>query len=241
MKIEKLSHRSYNGEVATVSEGIVKTSENYDWSTDTFLTKLLEKANTESQKLSIALMQDRAVSELESKDETRDKALRAIFNLTEGYLYHPEETISAAAQTVNSVFDKYGLTDLIEANYAQESALIESLLKDMEAEQVKAAIDQLPGIAVSITNVRTSQNDFTESFLAYAEEKAKITNKETATKLKLALVKLINNELVIYLRAMTIAAPDTYGDFAAATAQIIADNNEKVRKRINRKQNATVD
>ncbi|WP_289055007.1 DUF6261 family protein [Carboxylicivirga marina] len=235
MKIEKLLHRSYNGEVATVSESILKAAATKALGDDSFLSGVFEKMGNEEEKLSYAIRQDKAVSELETADDKREKPLRALYNLSSGYLYHPDETISAAAHTVCSVLDKYPLSELLRANYAQESALIESLLKDLEAEDVKAAIALLTGVAETVVAIRTAQDAFTSTFIAYSEAKARHNNKDTATKLKSALLKLINNELVIYLRAMAIAATDTYGDFAAATAQIIADNNDKVRKRINKK------
>ncbi|MCU4155358.1 hypothetical protein J1N10_05185 [Carboxylicivirga sp. A043] len=241
MKIEKLMHRSYNGEVATVSESILKASATKGLSDDSFLSDVFQKMGNEEEKLSFAIRQDKTVSELETADDNRDNQLRALYNLSSGYLYHPNETVSAAAHTVCSIFDKYPLSELLRANYAQESALIESLLKDLEADDVKAAIALLTGVAEIIATIRTAQDAFTSTFVAYSEEKAKHNGKDTATKLKSALLKLINNELVIYLRAMAIAAPDTYGDFAAATAQIIADNNDKVRKRMMKKNNVSTE
>ncbi len=234
MKIEKLLQRSYNGEVATVSESILKTAATKGID-DLFLSSLLEKVGKEEESLSYAIRQDKTVSELETADENRDNPLRGLYNLSNGYLYHPDETISAAAHTVCSVLDKYPLSELLRANYAQESALIESLLKDLDTEDVKATIALLPGVNETVAVIRTAQDAFTSTFVTYTEEKAKHNGKNSATKVKLALLKLINNELVTYLRAMIIAAPDIYVDFAAATAQIIADNNEKVRKRMNKK------
>ena len=239
MKIEKILHRSYNGEVATVAEGILKTSENHDWSTDNFLTDALQRIQTENNKLSIAIHQDKAMSELEERDDDRDNAIRALYNLCAGYRYHPGEEIRTAAQTLYLIFNKYGLNDLVQSNYAQESALIESLLKDLSTDEATAAIALLAGVTETIANVRTAQDNFTNAFVAYSEEKAQNNGKQSATKVKLAVLKLINEELVIYLRAMNIAATDTYGSFAAATAQIIADNNDKVRRRITKKE--TVD
>lgn len=231
MKIEKILHQSYNGEVATVADSILKTSQNHDWSTDSFISKVFQNIQTEGEKLSLAIKQDKAVSELEDRDDKRDTALRALFNLCSGYRYHPNEDIRAAAHTVFLVFSRYGIFDIIAANYAQESALIESLLKDLDAEDIKAAIALLAGLAETIAKVRTAQDNFTNTFVAYSEEKARTNGKQTATKLKVTLLRIINNELVTYLRAMTLAAPDTYGDLAAATTQIIADNNDKVQKR----------
>jgi len=235
MKIEKILHRSYNGEVATVAEGILKTSDKNDWSSDNYLSGVLQRLITEQNKLSLAIKQDKATSALEYADENRDKPVSGLYNLVMGYRYHPDESISTAANTIHLVIDKYGLSNITEANYAQESALIESLLKDFEADNAKTAIALLPGVAELIATIRTAQDNFTSSFLTYTEEKANNNGKQSATKIKAAVLKLINNELVIYLRAMSIAAPDTYGNFAAATAQIIADNNDKVRRRITKK------
>ena len=52
-----------------------------------------------------------------------------------------------------------------------------------------------------------------------------------ATALKKDVIEIINDKIVIYLRAMEIVVPDTYGNFARTIAQIIADNNEVVKKR----------
>lgn len=235
MKIEKILHRSYNGEVATVAGGILKTSDKNDWSSDNYLSGVLQRLITEQNKLSFAIKQDKATSALEYADENRDKPVSGLYNLVMGYRYHPDESISTAANTIHLVIDKYGLSNITEANYAQESALIESLLKDFEADNAKTAIALLPGVAELIATIRTAQDNFTSAFLTYTEEKANNNGKQSATKIKAAVLKLINNELVIYLRAMSIAAPDTYGNFAAATAQIIADNNDKVRRRITKK------
>lgn len=240
MKIEKLLHRSYNGEVATVSESIIKASATKGVD-DAFLSNVLEKIGNEEENLSYAIRQDKTVSVLETADDNRDNSLRGLFNLSNGYLYHPDETISTSARTVCSVLNKYPLSGMLRANYAQESALIESLLKDLDTEEIKAAIIPLTGISETVIVIRTAQEAFTNTFVAYSEEKARHNGKDTATKIKSALLKLINNELVTYLRAMIIAAPDTYGDIAAATAQIIADNNEKVRKRMNKKESVDTD
>ncbi len=44
-------------------------------------------------------------------------------------------------------------------------------------------------------------------------------------------VSLVNNKIVIYLRAMEIVYEPTYGAFARTIAEIIDDNNEIVKKR----------
>ncbi len=43
--------------------------------------------------------------------------------------------------------------------------------------------------------------------------------------------KLLNGKLVVYLNAMAIVNEDTYGSFVRTVAQIIADNNDNVKRR----------
>jgi hypothetical protein len=45
------------------------------------------------------------------------------------------------------------------------------------------------------------------------------------------VLELINNKIVVYLRAMEQVDPVTYGVFTGTCAQVIADNNEQVKKR----------
>jgi len=72
---------------------------------------------------------------------------------------------------------------------------------------------------------------FNKNLPAHCRTKAKLGSKDSATKIKTGVLKLINDDLVNYLRAMSKAMPEVYSDFSAATAQIIADNNDKVKKR----------
>ena len=45
------------------------------------------------------------------------------------------------------------------------------------------------------------------------------------------MVIIINDKLVVYLRAMIQVDESTYGDFTRTIAEIIDDNNEVVKKR----------
>jgi len=49
--------------------------------------------------------------------------------------------------------------------------------------------------------------------------------------LKRKIVETVNNQLVVYMRAMSQVNEAVYGDFARTLAEIIADNNEVVKKR----------
>jgi len=231
MSIEKLMYKSYNGEVASVAQAILQTSANNDWSADAYLSSLLDLLGTKEDLLTSGIKRNKIASILDEKDDIRDNHLRSLFHLINGYLHYPAEDVSTAAGAVSSILNKYGLSETIEENYAQESSLVESLIKDLEAPETQATIAKLPGISVCIDGLKTAQADFTTTFVTYAEMKAKLGSKDSATKIKTGVLKLINDDLVNYLRAMSKAMPEVYSDFSAATAQIIADNNDKVKKR----------
>jgi hypothetical protein len=48
---------------------------------------------------------------------------------------------------------------------------------------------------------------------------------------KKEVLGIINDKIVVYLRAMEQVDPATYGAFTSTCAQMIADNNEQVKKR----------
>jgi hypothetical protein len=67
--------------------------------------------------------------------------------------------------------------------------------------------------------------------ITWEREKAKEGALENATELKKAVVAIINDQLVVYLRAMQMADPEMYGEFAATISVIINENNETVKRR----------
>lgn len=231
MKIDKLTVKSYNGEVAAVVESLAKAAQNKSFETDVFFTAILTQIRDMGLQLVSAVKQDLVFSEMDEKDDTRDDRLRAVFFLNKAYLYFPEVEVQAAAEAVQHTLDKYGLSQTIRENYALESTHIASMIEDLAAPEVKANIDKLPGMATCTEALAGAQADFAESYVKYEQEKAKSGKTESAGTVKAKLLKIINGDFIPYLRIMCKAKPETYEELAAETAQIIADNNEKVKKR----------
>ena len=75
------------------------------------------------------------------------------------------------------------------------------------------------------------QLEFKEAAVAFEAEKAEEGTEESASKIKLEVVSIINEKIVIYLRAMIQVDEPTYGELTRTTAQIIEDNNVIVKKR----------
>ena len=228
--IEKLMTNSRVTEVDAVSIRMIGAYKRTKLSSDVHLGKIFSALEPESALLTGAIRRLKGESVLEEKDEVRDDDVRAVHYLTLGFMHHPDPAVKAAAEKVEKVFDNYGLS-ITGESYATESSLVNSLLTDLAKPKLQAAIALLSGLAEIITALQAAQTDFEETRIAYEEEKAKEGTLENATAIKKEVVAIINDKLVVYLRAMIQVDEPTYGDFARTIAEIIDDNNEVVKKR----------
>lgn len=228
--IEKLMTASRVTEVDAVSMRIDGAYKNTSLSSDPHLVTMFTTLEEKSLLLTAAINCTKAESELEAKDEIRDEKVRALNYLTLGLVHHPDAEIKAAAKAVEKVFDKYGVA-ITGENYATESSLIVSMLGDFAKLKLLADIAKLSGCAEIIAELTAAQNDFEQTRIAYEADKAEEGTHANATALKKEVVGIINDNIVVYLRAMEIVDEPNYGAFARTIATIIADNNEVVKKR----------
>ena len=228
--IEKLILTSRVTEIDAVSIRIIGAYKNTTLSSDAHLVKIFSALESESVLLTSAIRRLKDESVLEEKDEVRDDKVRAVHYLALGFMHHPDSAVKAAAEKVEKVFDNYGLS-ITGESYATESSLINSLLTDLAKPKLQDAIAALSGLAEIIVELQAAQTDFEETRIAYEEEKAKEGTLENATAIKKEVVTIINDRLVVYLRAMIQVDEPTYGNFTRTVAEIIADNNEVVKKR----------
>ncbi|MBN2615156.1 MAG: hypothetical protein JXR71_05630 [Bacteroidales bacterium] len=228
--ITKLIGNCRTTEVDAVAQNITGAYKGTELSTDTYLSGLMTRLETEGVSLTAAIKRMNAESKLEAQDEVRDEAFRGLYYLVFGLLHHPDETIKAAAQQVFAVLDHYGLT-ITDQSYASESSLVGSALNDLAQPEFQEPIALLSGCAESIAKLTTTEDDFEAARIAFEEEKAQESTLENATTIKKRVVSLINDKLVVYLLAMVQVNPETYDLFARTVGQIIADNNEVVKKR----------
>ena len=199
-------------------------------SSDAHLDNIYSALESESVLLTSAIRRLKDESVLEEKDEVRDNKVRAVYYLTLGFMHHPNPAVKAAASEVEKVFDNYGLS-ITGESYSTESSLVNSLLVDLANPKLQAAIAMLSGLAEIIAGLQAAQTDFEETRIAYEEEKAKEGTLENATAIKKEVGHIINDKLGVYLHAMFQVDETAYGIFARTIAEIIADNNEVVKKR----------
>jgi hypothetical protein len=227
--IDKLSTNSRVTEVndvATRSTGAFGAS----GITDPNLTNNFSNLEETNIELTKAIRRSKAESDLEVKDENRDNQLRSLYYLINGFSHHPVADIKNAALLLLNVFDNYGLK-ITGDSYATESSLVASMMLEYQKPEYAEAITALSGCGDLMEALAIAESQFEQARIAYETEKAKEGMLQNASELKKQVLDLLNNKIVIYLRAMELVNPEVYGVFTATIAQIIADNNEQVKRR----------
>jgi len=228
--LNKLKPFCRNAEVDTVSGRIIIEFEKYDFSSDLYLTGVFAALRPKSLELTTAVKRLKAESNLELKDEARDTKVRAIFYFVHGNLYHPDEAVQTAAQTVNRVLENFGINVVLE-NYAIESSHVESMLINFADAEIQTAIAALPGLNRLINDLRAAQTDFEQSYVLFGDIKAEEGTLANATRIKKEVLSIINDDIVVHLRAMAKVDAAKYGAFARGVAEIIDAMNVIVKQR----------
>jgi len=231
--IEKLISTSRTTEVDAASMRIVSAYKNTSLGQDTHLSGIFSELEPASAQLTAAVHQSTVESVLDEKDEVRDDAVRGLNYIILGYLHNPNPTLQNAAEEIEKVLDNYGLS-ITGESYATESSLISSLLVDLSKAGLQPSIEALPGCAEQIDALQNAQDDFEATRVAYEAEKANEENRKNASTLKKEVTAIINDKLVVYLRAKVQVDEAAYGNFGGTVGEIIDDNNGTVKRRRNK-------
>lgn len=196
---------------------------------DDFLKGQIAELTTLSDAITAAILQDKAVSNLDEADSKRDEAVRNLGALLSGYAVFPLEEKKAAAISLKAVYDKYAKSGILSASYISESSMIESLLKDLAAADAAASIEKLDGVAELVSAIRAAQDNFTAANDAFV--KAEGSKGASASSYKKPILAVINDKIVPYLNTMAIVGNTAVADFAKGVETEISRVNENVAKR----------
>ena len=195
---------------------------------DKFLAETFSEIERLSAEITTAIMQDRVKSSLAEKDKARDGEIRKLNALLKGYAVFPSAEKRECAKRLLAVFKKYGLKITAES-YSSKSSLIESMLEDFSREQEKNDAVSLDGVAELILSLRNAEDDFYKANDEFVCGRA--LKNESAYSIKGRLVRTINEKLVPYLSAMSIADNASYGNFAQNVERQIKKLNSAVPRK----------
>ncbi len=197
---------------------------------DAHMLSLKEQIQPLNNQLLAAINKDKAASDLDNFDAERDGVYRSLLYLAKGYLHHPDASIREAAMAVDAVIEKYGF-DLVNEAYGVQSALTESLLEDMAKPEIAAKAEQLPGLSDLKIKLDGKQTNFKTAEAAWNDARSTGQQSENASSVKRELLKVVNEQLVVYLRAMIQVSPELYLDLCSKTALLIDSANSIIRRR----------
>lgn len=228
--------RSLARDVNATTESILETLRNANITDDVYLSSVSTTITTKNNILTEVINQKATESILAPEDKLRDNATRVVFLEVEAKLLSSNTLEQATAAIVYDVLSRYGLS-MINKPYNEQTADLNAMLSDLDAPQVKEAIENLGTLKTSITNLQTIHNKWKATFQAYITKRIDISNTISATKLTPEIIDLVNLNLIIYIDAMAKANPDRYKPTFDRIVEIIEGNNSKVRNRLNRLKN----
>ncbi len=234
INIPKMLRNSSNGEVNATVNALRTRLKTNQVENDAHLADIISTLDENYDLLNEAIKRSKIKSELEEKDKVRDLALVALFNLVKGYLNVDNDTRNHALK-LQEILDKYGLSKITKANYANESAYINSLILDLKAPAIYSEHIFTPFVVETLDKLILAQKNFETAYNNYTTTLAIQNSKENATQIKMKLLEIINMNLVDYLKIMSNVNGGKYETMAIDTAAIITDNNERVNRRRNKK------
>ena len=196
---------------------------------DEFLKNQIAELSALSDAITNAILQDKAVSNLDAADSKRDEAVKNLGALLTGYAVFPVEEKRTAAVALKAVYEKYSKSGILTASYVSESSMIESMLGDFSSADAAANIEKLDGIELMIKAIRSAQDDFTAANDAYV--KAEGSKDASASSYKKSILVLINDKIIPYLNTMQIVGNTNVLAFAKNVEIEVARINETISKR----------
>ncbi len=224
--------KSKVAEISTSSNEFITLYGELNLSADLFLHSLFEEYTPLATRISAAIKRDQAESDLDEHDAARDSDIRDIFYIVKGAAHNPIAAIKEAGNKVLVVIEKYGLA-MVDESYAIESAHINSMTDDLSTDEMVEAIGHISGLELLLSQLKQNQSEFEAARSAFDNAQSADKGNASATDIKKEILELVNGKIVVYLRAMSMANPDMYGEFVRRTTEIIERNNLQVKKRCN--------
>lgn len=228
--IEKLRNNSRTTEVDGSATQIVNAYQQSTLNTDENMVKIFALIIDTLALLSSAINRLKAKSEQQTYDDIRDEKITALYYLLVSFSHHPDFAIKNAALSLLEIFEQYGM-EMKNESFTSESSLLNSMLDDYKKQKQLDKIALVPQCAEYIAAIQEAQDNFETNRLSFEEAQGQEGTLENATKLKKTVIDSVNGLLVPYLNVMEQLNEPVYGAYARTVAEIIAANNEAVKRR----------
>ncbi|BAX81284.1 DUF6261 family protein [Labilibaculum antarcticum] len=229
--MKKVHANAITNEIAEICKGIIELSKRYPIELDDYFIFIFQKLSGKSVELVGKINAGWLNSELKEKDDARDLDVRAIFYEVKAKCMRRPSADQEKALRIKEVLDRYGMK-ITEDSYTIESAGVRAMLSDLNAPELEDCVASNADFKILLDNAEQSMAEFDVSASKLIEDKNERENAKSASVVGQELKGIINNELLIYLAAMSKANPTKYKPYADVVNTLIEDSNNKVRDRL---------
>ena len=194
---------------------------------DAFVLSKMQELKKADEALNSAIAKNKVKSTLCALDRVRDEKFLVAKKMCDVYALFPIAKKRELNEPLKVIFDKYAKAGLRKASYKAESALIESMRKDLEV--YGENIEGLEGMKEALDELFLAEDAFLCANKSYVD--ALSVKSQSASSLKKPLLRIINDELVVYLSAMIVSKNENCTDFAKFVEAEIERTNAVIEKR----------
>lgn len=227
--IGKIIYNSYSEEVNETVDAFIAEAEKHDFSADSYLSGVLATLKKENARLTTAIRASKASSEKSYFDEQRDLAGKGLFFCANAACLLPNEEVLKPALVIQKLLDRY-TPSIFKANYDKETAFINSLLEDLAA--LETEVNAVPQLGLHVEHLKQTQNNFIKARNQYTDAKIEEKTLLSAYQQRQVVRKWMNDKVIPYLNLMDTFNAEVYGTVVAKCAELVAENNIRVKRRL---------
>lgn len=231
-KIFKLSANTRVSELNGTVGNVLKSFSDMSPMEDANLQDIMDELKVKNNQLSVAMEQTRQLSAMENYDGERDHAYRSAFNYLRGCTFLPSGLSGDAARALFPTFQKYGM-GIVSLAYDEQTGQLNSLFEELKSEANQKHIAAISSMDTLLEILTTAQAEFVQAYSDYATKVGSLKAQQTATEIKWELLAILNEKLVMYMRAMSKIGSNKYQAFAQELSLFINKTNQNVKERIN--------
>ncbi|MFP4418798.1 MAG: DUF6261 family protein [Chitinispirillaceae bacterium] len=168
--------------------------------------------------------------EVKEADAGRDLACTEFAGYLRGQEFHWDEEIVAAAEYLYNILRNHGFGGR-EQGYAAQSGIMNAMIKDLDTEAARAAIEKVNGQPL-MEKVISSQKAFTDAVMKRIKEAGDVETPAISAVIK--PVKEGISDLYNHLSSRERLHPEQYADVIRQVNQMISEVSAPVRARISR-------
>ncbi len=230
MKVNTLLTTARMKEVGETVQNILKAYDNCALCKDANLQRIIDLLAQKNNQLIAAFEKCKAHSALEKCDEERNKAFKNLYYYLKACTLSPMGIDRTIAESIFPLFEKHGIC-IDKLAYEEQNSQTKHLCKELECQDLMARTKRNAQLDDMLESLKKAQANFLKVHNNYSSQIKLSAKEQSAKELKNSVLEIINEQLVMYMRAMEKTFPETHAAFATKLANEIDKTNQNIKNR----------